>query len=101
MRDCPVIGGLADGRKRDHLTETEHHQSNWNHREGANMGCKQLKRLLSIADWRPFLVRRLLFESIDRLFTEGQKSRTELCTTLLRNKVVPVWVVSTVEAEEI
>jgi hypothetical protein len=51
MRDCPVIGGLADGQKRDHLTETEHRQSNWKYREGANMGCKQLKRLLSIADW--------------------------------------------------
>ena len=42
----------------------------------------------------------MLFESIDRLFTEGHKARIELCTTLLR-KVVPVWVVLTVEAEEI
>ena len=42
----------------------------------------------------------MLFESIDRLFTESHKARIDLCTTLLR-KVVPVWVVLTVEAEEI
>jgi hypothetical protein len=36
----PVIGGLADAQNRDHLTETEHRQSNWNHREGAGLGCE-------------------------------------------------------------